>query len=70
MDAFTAKRITRFIEKFRDSSGVLPTLEEFEKNGFPKDLIEKAVQKDVIELFYVTLTSGTIVKGYKIKQIK
>jgi hypothetical protein len=70
LDAFTSKRITRFIEDHRKSSGVLPTLKDFETAGFARELIDVAVRKDLIELFYVTLTNGTIVKGYKIKQIK
>jgi hypothetical protein len=67
MDVFTGKRITRFIEEFRKAGGTLPTLKDFEAAGFPKDLIDTAVRKNLIELFYVTLTNGTIVKGYKIK---
>jgi hypothetical protein len=69
MDSFTGKRITRFIEDFRKSSGALPTLKDFETAGFPKETIDTAVRKDLIELFYVTLTNGTIVKGYKIKSL-
>jgi hypothetical protein len=67
MDLFTGKRITRFIEDFRKAQGNLPTLKDFESAGFSNDLIDTAVRKDLIELFYVTLTNGTIVKGYKIK---
>jgi hypothetical protein len=70
LDPFTSKRITRFIEDHRASSGALPTLKDFEAAGLPRELIDQAVRKDLIELFYVTLTNGTIVKGYKIKQIK
>jgi hypothetical protein len=69
VDAFTSKRITRFIEDFRKTGGTLPTLKDFESAGLPKDLIDQAVRKNLIELFYVTLTNGTIVKGYKIKTI-
>jgi hypothetical protein len=70
MDPFTSKRITRFIEDFRRNSGALPTLKDFEAAGFARELIDTAVKKNIIELFYVTLTNGTIVKGYKIKQMR
>jgi hypothetical protein len=70
LDPFTQKRILRFIEDFRQKSGALPTLKDFETAGFARELIDQAVRKDLIELFYVTLTNGTIVKGYKVKQIK
>lgn len=67
LDPFTSRRLTRFIEDFRHSSGVLPTLQDFEKAGIARDLVEQAVKQKLIEQFYVTLTSGTVVKGYKIR---
>lgn len=70
LDPFTSKRITRFIEDHRKASGSLPTLKDFETAGFARKLIDQAVRKDLIEQFYVMLTNGTVVKGYKIKQIK
>lgn len=67
LDPFTTRRIIKFIEDHRARSGQLPTLKNFEENGFARELVENAVKEDLIEQFYVTLTNGTVVKGYKIK---
>lgn len=67
LDPFTARRLTRFIEDFRHRSGVLPTLQDFEKAGISRELVEQAVRQKLIEQFYVTLTSGTVVKGFKVR---
>jgi len=67
LDPFTSRRLTRFIEDFRQSSGILPTLQDFEKAGIARELVEQAVKLQLIEQFYVTLTSGTVVKGFKIR---
>jgi len=68
MDPFTQKRLLRFIEKFRSESGQLPVLADFAQEGFDKEVIQKAEKLQLIEQFYVTLTDGSIRKGYKIKQ--
>jgi len=67
MDAFTAKRLTRFIGEFRQKQAQLPTLKDFAENGFSSDDVAYAEKKKLIEKFYVTLTNGAIVKGYKVK---
>lgn len=66
LDPFTQRRLIRFVEGFRGSSGQLPTLRDLEENGFDDDRVKQAIKDKVIEEFYVTLTSGTIVKGYKL----
>lgn len=66
LDPFTEKRLLRFIESFRSSSGQLPTLNDLEEGGFSKEAVKQALKARLIEEFYVTLTSGTIMKGYKI----
>ena len=66
LDPFTARRLTRFVEEFRAKSGVLPTLQNLGENGFAKELVATACRDKVIEEFYVTLTNGTIMKGYKV----
>lgn len=66
-DPFTLKRIERFIEKHRTASGQLPSLQDFETGGFARELIKEAERGGAIVEFYVTLTNGTVVKGYKIK---
>ena len=68
IDPFTERRLIRFIEEHRRKSGVLPTLQDFEAAGFPRAQIDQAVRLKVLEQLYVTLTSGTIVKGYKVAQ--
>lgn len=67
LDPFTQKRLLKFIEDFRARSGVLPTLQDLAQAGFDRDCVDSAVRQALIEQFYVTLTSGTVVKGYKIK---
>ncbi len=66
-DPFTLKRIEKFIEKHRTASGQLPSLQDFETNGFSRDVIKDAERGGAIEECYVTLTNGTVIKGYKLK---
>ncbi len=66
LDPFTRKRIQKFIEEFRSASGQLPTLKSLEEGGFSKEVVDRAIDEKTIEQFYVTLTNGTIVKGYKL----
>jgi hypothetical protein len=66
IDPFTRKRLEKFITEFRDQSGILPTLEELAKAGFDKAKVDDAIHDKIVVEFYVTLTNGTIVKGYKL----
>ncbi|MGK5082507.1 hypothetical protein WDW37_04300 [Bdellovibrionota bacterium FG-1] len=66
LDPFTSRRITRFIEDCRARQGQLPTLKDLREGGFPESTIDLALKARLIESFYVTLTNGNIVKGYKI----
>lgn len=66
LDPFTEKRIVRFIETFRESNAQLPTLKDFANEGFGEELVALAEKKKLIAKFYVTLTNGAIVKGYKV----
>ena len=68
LDAFTRRRLVKFIEDFRSKSGELPTLRDFYAAGFNPELLKNAKKQNVISEFYVTLTNGTIVKGYKLVQ--
>lgn len=70
LDPFTRRRLVRFIEDFRTRSGQLPTLNDLEGNGFDGERIKEALKEKVIEEFYVTLTNGTIMKGYKTSSLK
>jgi hypothetical protein len=66
LDPFTRKRLEKFVEAFREKGGVLPTLEDLAKASFDKKRVDDAIKDGVISEFYVTLTSGTILKGYKL----
>jgi hypothetical protein len=65
LDPFTSRRLARFIEQFRARSGQLPTAQDLQGGGFDGEVIKAAIKEKRIEEFYVTLTSGTIVKGFK-----
>ena len=65
IDIFTRKRLVRFVEDHRAKSGQLPTFGDLEKAGFERGLVKEAVRLRLIEEFYVTLTSGTVMKGFK-----
>lgn len=67
MDSFTQRRLVKFVSDFRAKSGTPPSLKDFEGDGFSKELIELAVKENLLEMFYVNLTSGTIVKTYRLK---
>lgn len=67
LDPFTQRRLLRFIADHRGEEGTLPTLRDLETAGFAKELVEAAIKQGLIEMFYVTLTNGSVVKGYKIK---
>jgi hypothetical protein len=68
MDPFTRRRLEKFVEDFRVRSGELPTAADLESGGFGRDLVKAALKDGVLEEFYVALTSGTIVKGYKLRR--
>ncbi len=65
LDLFTRRRMIRYIEEFRSKQGQLPTLADLAQEGFDSERVKQALKEKVIEEFYVTLTNGTIVKGYK-----
>lgn len=67
IDTFTQRRLTKFVGDFRAKSGTPPTLKDFEANGFGKEVVNEAVRQDLLEMFYVNLTSGTVVKTYRLK---
>jgi hypothetical protein len=66
LDPFTRRRLTRFVDEFRSKNGQLPTLQDLSTGGFSDDAVKAALKDKVIEPFYVTLTNGTIVKGFKL----
>jgi len=66
LDPFTRKRLEKFVGEFRGHEGVLPTLADLGAAGFDKAKVDDAIKDKIIVEFYVTLTNGTIVKGYKL----
>jgi len=66
LDPFTRRRLEKFVLGFRENQGQLPTLNDCEAAGFDKPTIDQAVKEKCLGEFYVTLTNGTIVKGYKV----
>ena len=68
IDMFTEKRMIRFVEKFRSQSGELPTLKDLKDAGFSSADIELSLKGNVIEQFYITLTTGSVVKVFKIRE--
>ncbi len=67
LDPFTFRRLARFAQAFRDSKAQLPTLNDFEAEGFEKSVVARAVKEGFLVELYVNLTSGAVVKGYKKK---
>jgi hypothetical protein len=67
LDLFTERRILKFIDDHRAKEGSLPTLRDFENAGFGKEVVDGAIKQGLIEMFYVTLTNGSVVKGFKKK---
>lgn len=66
-NAFELRRLLKFIDTFRATQAQLPTLKDFEAEGFAKEVVDSAEREKQIEKLYVTLTNGAIVKGYKRK---
>lgn len=66
IDNFTQQRIRRAVQSFRTKTGQLPTLKNLKDEGFDDDTIKLALKAKIIEEFYVTLSNGSIVKGYKL----
>jgi hypothetical protein len=64
-DLFTLRRLAKFVETFRHQVGQFPALKDLEEEGYSRSLVQSAVRKKLIKEWYVTLTSGAIVKGYK-----
>ena len=67
LDQFTGRRILKFITDFKIKTGELPTYQNLEENGFDTDTIKQAIKDELIEELFVTLTNGTIVKGFRVR---
>jgi hypothetical protein len=66
LDSFTRRRLEKFVEQFRANQAKLPVLADFEKSGFSKEQVDRGVKEKLLGEFYVTLTNGSIVKGYNV----
>ena len=55
------------MEHDRRSAARQPTLKDFEGAGFAPALVARAVREEKLQELYVTLTTGAIVKGYKVR---
>lgn len=68
MDTFTKSRIKKIISEHRTKYAQLPTLKELEKYGFSKKDIELGIKEQWLEQLYVNLTTGAVVKVFKVKE--
>lgn len=68
IDQFTLRRLGRFIDGFRQKTGQLPTLKDLAADGFDEALVDSAIKDGRLEQLYVTLTNGSVVKGFKIRR--
>jgi hypothetical protein len=66
LDLFTRRRLEKFVSEHRGQNGELPTLRDLADHGFGEETVKIAIKTNLIEEFYVTLTNGVIVKGYKL----
>ncbi len=67
MDSFTKRRLIKFVTDFRAKSGTPPALKDFEAANIPRELVEEAVKAGLLEMFYVNLTTGSVVKTYRLR---
>jgi hypothetical protein len=66
LDLFTGKRLQKFVTDHRQKTGQLPTHQDLMANGFAEEVIKDGLKQKIIEEFYVSLSTGTVVKGYKL----
>lgn len=67
MDTFTKTRIKKTITEHRKKHAQHPSLKDLEKYGFSKKEIEVGVKENWLEQLYVNMTTGSVVKVFKIK---
>lgn len=65
IDPFTARRLQKFVNEHRTRTGQLPTLADLTTGGFSQDVVDRAIKDKLLEQLYVTLTNGSVVKGFK-----
>jgi hypothetical protein len=67
-DPFTLKRLCKFIEDHRAQKALMPTLSDLDQNGFSKEVVQAAVKKGLIKELYSDMTTGAVVKVYKVNR--
>ena len=55
------------ILEHRQRHAQLPTLKDLEKSGFSKKEVDVALKEKWIEQLYVNLTTGAVVKVFRVK---
>ena len=68
IDPFTIRRLIKFVEDHRHSTGQLPTLQDFERAGIARETVDQAVRQKILDQQYINLTNGPMVKGYVVAQ--
>ncbi|MSP18742.1 MAG: hypothetical protein EXR74_04140 [Bdellovibrionales bacterium] len=63
----TKTRLKKSIISHRERCATFPSLKELEEYGFTKKQVEFGVKDKIIEQLYATLTSGAIIKVFKVK---
>lgn len=69
MDIFSQSRLKKIILEHRQRHAQFPTLKELEGYGFDKEAVAQALKENIIEQLYVNMTTGAVVKVYKIKSV-
>lgn len=67
LDSFTKNRIKKSISEHRKKHAQLPTLKDLERYGFSKKEIEIGIKEKWLEQLYVNLTTGAVVKVFRVK---
>ncbi len=67
MDLFTKTRIKKTVLEHRKAHAQFPTLKDLERYGFSKKEIDKAVKEKWLDQLYVNLTTGAVVKVFRVK---
>lgn len=68
LDTFTKTRIKKIISEHRKRHAQLPTLKDLEKYGLSKKEIELGMKEKWLDQLYVNLTTGAVVKVFKVKE--
>ena len=65
LDAFSLRRLEKVVAGHRARTGELPTFRDLEAAGFAPELLKRAVRDGHLTELFVTLSNGSVVKGFK-----